>query len=100
MELDLWNYWLLLQNLSINRIDTISENKIFTDIQAKLVHTEKYNCRGGKHEILYSWKKVMKKRLGNYIEEMICLSDRREIYLKLLESFGRHVFSRVGGKIV
>lgn len=45
-------------------------------------------------------EKVIKKRLGDYREEMICLSDRREIYLKLLENFRRHVLSRVGRKIV
>lgn len=41
-----------LQDLSVKRGDKISENKILTDIQAKLVHTEKCNYREGKHEIL------------------------------------------------
>lgn len=80
------------------------KNKIFRDIEAKLVPIEKCRYRGGKHElprtqgdigmgkVAASWKPCG--------EGMTCLSDRRGVLSEALgEVCKAHLFPCVGGKI-
>lgn len=66
----------------MNRIGRTSENKIFTEIQAKPVRAEKHNywkvnVKFCKHEGKYSWSKCRRRAWKQHREEILCLSDGR-----------------------
>lgn len=84
----------------MNRIGRTSENKILTDIQAKLVRAEthnygKVNMKFCKHKGKYSWTKCQRRAWKPYREEILCLSDGRGFF-KALGKICKTCISRSG----